>query len=441
MTSFGLIHDNLTVRKDTVRELCHHILDSGEKYEWYCSSRTDTIDRDLMGMMKEAGCKGIFFGVETGSQIMQRLIGKRLKVDMTRETLQELVSVGIDATASFIIGFPEETVSELEETLSLALQLRRAGIREVQLHPLTALPGTQYMANNEARLQFHQDLLSFHDITLVSEMTDVEMEWVKRFPRVFSNFYAVPPLHYPLSLVHQTRGCYFYLMQVHPHTLYGIHKLGRLRHTELVNLLTDKLPPQFDQWTPETLLLALEAVVADLPGELARFIKDIHAYEKALAAMAHLMGDNNEWARLKDFVPSASSAPSAEPLLKPIKVVTLSYNVPAALHQIDRPLLGDLPRRDLHLAIVLERQEHLLRTLELDPLLAEIVASECEGESLMVCLHRFALQNPFVHTDGERNKWVGEVLDLLTRAGLVFGTRAPSLRRDPALGPLTWGVS
>src|SRR5262249_5194491 len=42
--AFGLIHDNLTSNKEKVRQFCQHILDAGESFSWFCSSRTDTID-------------------------------------------------------------------------------------------------------------------------------------------------------------------------------------------------------------------------------------------------------------------------------------------------------------------------------------------------------------------------------------------------------------
>lgn len=176
--------------------------------------------------MKEAGCKGIFFGVETGSQQMQKDIGKRLKLQNALQTFHHLAEENIEATASFIVGFPNETMADLEDTLTFALQLRLVGIRDIQLHPLTALPGTEVFDEHIDNIVFNKDLLHFHDITSVVDITETEMNWVQQHRKIFSNFYAVPTVHYPLELVYQIRGCYFYLVHYRPRTLYMMLKMG-----------------------------------------------------------------------------------------------------------------------------------------------------------------------------------------------------------------------
>src|SRR3712207_5333972 len=76
--SFSFIHDMYTVDRRRVVEFCEALLASGEKVTWACSARTDCVDDELIELMARAGCRGIFFGIETGSDRLQKVIKKRL---------------------------------------------------------------------------------------------------------------------------------------------------------------------------------------------------------------------------------------------------------------------------------------------------------------------------------------------------------------------------
>ncbi|QDX93402.1 radical SAM protein [Brevibacillus laterosporus] len=333
ITGFGLIHDNLTVNKTKIFELCQIFLESGENFTWYCSSRTDTINREMMEKMKESGCKGIFFGVESGSQEMQKNIGKRLKLQNALETFTHLQEVKINATASFIVGFPDETLADFEDTLSMALELKMAGNRDIQLHSLTTLPGTEVLEQCLDDIIFDTNLLTFLDITSVIDITEVELKWIQEHKKIFSNFYSVPTKHYPLELVYQARGSYFYLVHYRPKTLYAIKRLVGLQNVQIVARLVKKLSGDFREWLPEQLLQALEAVVADLPGDVGMFIQDVLNYETVYTSVADFTDGANGWVRYKGVDPTQQCT---EEMVKPAKTLAVTYDIMPVLHRIRR---------------------------------------------------------------------------------------------------------
>jgi len=84
---FILTHDMFTVDAKRVRAFCHHMIASGTNYRWSCSARTDSVDRELLELMAEAGCTGVFFGVETGSERMQKIIDKHLDTNRAHQII------------------------------------------------------------------------------------------------------------------------------------------------------------------------------------------------------------------------------------------------------------------------------------------------------------------------------------------------------------------
>lgn len=124
---FNFVHDNLTFNNRYCEEISSRIIEENLDIQWNCSSRIDQINEDLVRLMHMAGCRGIFFGIETGSPRLQRSIRKGINLDKVIDTLKLVKNIGIKATTSFIIGFPDETEEEYNQTIQLALDCRLSG--------------------------------------------------------------------------------------------------------------------------------------------------------------------------------------------------------------------------------------------------------------------------------------------------------------------------
>ncbi|HMG02552.1 MAG TPA: radical SAM protein, partial [Edaphobacter sp.] len=116
---FDLVHDMFTVDRKRVVAFCGAMLASDEGFTWDCSARTDCVDRELLELMARSGCRSIFFGVETGSQKMQRVIDKDLDLDIAKEMLNIAEQLGVKTTVALITGFPEEDWEDVRETLRI----------------------------------------------------------------------------------------------------------------------------------------------------------------------------------------------------------------------------------------------------------------------------------------------------------------------------------
>ena len=115
--------DIFTANKKRVIDLCEGIIAEGLDVNWECESRVGTVDREVLAKMKEAGCKLTWFGVESGSPRMLEVLNKQITVQQVAETYRLCREVGIPAGASFIIGTPGETRSDVKETVSLAKRI------------------------------------------------------------------------------------------------------------------------------------------------------------------------------------------------------------------------------------------------------------------------------------------------------------------------------
>ena len=122
----SIIHfadDTFTLNKHRAKEICRQIIDRRLEIEWVCDTRADCLDRELVALMKSAGCVRIKIGVESGSD---RIL-KRMKKGETKEKIRQAVSLikgeGLPFTAYFMAGFPGETNEDLKQTIELAREL------------------------------------------------------------------------------------------------------------------------------------------------------------------------------------------------------------------------------------------------------------------------------------------------------------------------------
>jgi radical SAM superfamily enzyme YgiQ (UPF0313 family) len=196
---FRFEHDMLTLNRQWLLNLCDSLDREKLDITWECFSRIDTIDEEMMERMAAAGCNDIYFGVETGSPRMQKLLNKRLRLDRAPSVIRKVCDSGIIATSGFILGFPQEKMSDIAQTMRLMLELYfsgQAGLSDVFIWLLVPFPGSPLFETYGKQLAVDGHLSNF----AASPATLVDIEIAKNHPEVFSSFYHFVPEHTPREI-------------------------------------------------------------------------------------------------------------------------------------------------------------------------------------------------------------------------------------------------
>ncbi len=131
--------DTFTIDRERVREICRLILARNIKIRWYAQVRAD-LDLETMLAMKEAGCRGLGTGFESGDQNSLDLMHKGITVKQIREYVKNSRKAGLTVHGCFIVGNPGETKETMGKTLKLAKELN---CDTMQFYPLQVYPGTE----------------------------------------------------------------------------------------------------------------------------------------------------------------------------------------------------------------------------------------------------------------------------------------------------------
>lgn len=132
--------DDLLFRnKDDMREFCAGILASGLRFSWGGYTRViGSFELEDYQYMYDAGCRWLYFGIESGNREMQRKIKKNINFDKIEPAFDACTQVGIEANALFIVGFPDETQQEVMDTVKLAKSINTSQIMFAHFTPIAS---------------------------------------------------------------------------------------------------------------------------------------------------------------------------------------------------------------------------------------------------------------------------------------------------------------
>ncbi len=204
---FGVRHfwfyaDDFTEDPAFVRALCRALLDSRLKIVWWSNTRADTDDPGLFALMKEAGCRMLSIGGESGSAEMLKSMRKGALAGQLARTVRLLRKAGIDSVVYYIFGLPGETEGSLRETVAGA---KRAGPDYVEFYPAVPYPGTEFYdrLRREGRI-LSDDWPLYHYGEFVVDAPDFPPERMRaRLRRAYRSFYFRP--RYAWTMVRKLR--------------------------------------------------------------------------------------------------------------------------------------------------------------------------------------------------------------------------------------------
>ncbi|MDD5674636.1 MAG: radical SAM protein [Chitinivibrionales bacterium] len=129
--------DNFTLDAAFLAEFCRRMQGTG--MSWSCLSRVTGLNREIVDMMRAAGCQKVYLGLESGSRETLALMKKKATLEQGVEAVNLFHEAGIASAAFFIVGYPGETAASIEKTFAFALDLP---LDEISFNVPFPLPGS-----------------------------------------------------------------------------------------------------------------------------------------------------------------------------------------------------------------------------------------------------------------------------------------------------------
>ena len=115
------VDDFFTFNKQRILDFCALIKQENYNFIWGCQTRTDSVDKEMLVAMKEAGCIYISYGIESGNQAVENRSGKNLDLKQAEEIIKLTKNIGLIAHINMMYGFPDETKEEFNQTIDFLI--------------------------------------------------------------------------------------------------------------------------------------------------------------------------------------------------------------------------------------------------------------------------------------------------------------------------------
>lgn len=170
--------DNFTFNINRAKEILGGIIqkDFGVEIIFRNGIRADRVDPELLKLMKRAGVKDVRFSPESGSQeTLDRIIKKNLKLEDCEKAVRMAKDAGIKVTCFLVIGFPEETMQDIMQTVQYGHKLKKLGADFIWVSCATPYPGTELLVNCIKKGILDEESLDYQSLTYMDAV--IHNEW------------------------------------------------------------------------------------------------------------------------------------------------------------------------------------------------------------------------------------------------------------------------
>jgi radical SAM superfamily enzyme YgiQ (UPF0313 family) len=370
--SIGLVHDNFLASRKAVENFLDKV--TGQGLTWFCNSRLDVLDEDLIKRLKRAGCRGLFLGIESASPEIQQKIKKNVPLSKLPQVVELLCKNDMLATLSFIIGFPGENRGQINRTLHLALKSKLYSFSpNVQIHLFTYIKGSEFYSLTKRRLikgGFRQTNLS----PLLTTYPDEEA-LIRKYPNLFPSFYYLK--NEPLDPIFLLRICvlFKFIAQSFPLTTLLILDSHSTTPLKLGEKIISSFNAQKINWT---FFSNDEAAFRHYLPFLKRFIR---TFSSELIREAALHEELFQKSSLIETVPNSIhlniGLTSHPRIAHNVKIKAYNYALTSLMDILKNNFNKPLPKTSCFIAYVPGK---IAKTVSLPPLAYQLL-SLCNGEN------------------------------------------------------------
>jgi radical SAM superfamily enzyme YgiQ (UPF0313 family) len=185
------LDDTFTLNMKRALELTEKMKKENMDISWSASSRVNLFTDELARSMKNAGLHTIYFGIESGSQKTLDFIGKGINLDLSIKAVKKANDAGLHSLGSFIIGFPDETIEDVKNTINFSKKLK---VTVAQFTIATPYPGTklwEYVM--EKKLLLSRDWRMFTTLSPIIKLKNFTSKQIQTWlTKAYINFYFRP---------------------------------------------------------------------------------------------------------------------------------------------------------------------------------------------------------------------------------------------------------
>jgi radical SAM superfamily enzyme YgiQ (UPF0313 family) len=163
------------VKKEWILDFCGELKKREITINWQLPSgtRSEALDEETLKAIYESGCKLLVYAPESGSEKTLVKIKKKIKLEKLNRSIKNALKIGHTVKINLIIGFPEEGIKDIYETIWYGIKMAWIGVHDCNFAVFTPYPGSELYEEllkrkkiEEPSDQYFKNLLVQFDLTI-----------------------------------------------------------------------------------------------------------------------------------------------------------------------------------------------------------------------------------------------------------------------------------
>ena len=172
--------DCFTLNRKRLMSVCDELVNRHIGMGWECLSRVDTVDEEVAGKMKKAGCLRVFFGIESGNDSVLAIMKKQVTTKQAEKAVHTFKKMGIQVGAFFILGYPGENDKTILDTVRFASSLPLDYLSFTMPYPIPGTPLFERMKDKMISEEWTEPknlTLIKHDLLFQSSFSEPKLKF------------------------------------------------------------------------------------------------------------------------------------------------------------------------------------------------------------------------------------------------------------------------
>lgn len=165
--------DNMTHDMGWAKDFFREIIARKLKFKIHFRNgvRADKVDLELLKLMRKAGVMKVAFAPESGSQnTLDNIIRKHMKLEDVEIAVKLAIQADIYVKCFFVVGFPEETLEDVQKTFDYARKLKKMGVDHIWMSCAVPYPGTKLFDNCVNRGIIPKGNVNYQELTTMESV-------------------------------------------------------------------------------------------------------------------------------------------------------------------------------------------------------------------------------------------------------------------------------
>lgn len=115
--------DTFTINHPRLEKICKGMISKRLNLKWFCFAQVSTVNREMLRLMKKAGCYSIGFGLESSNEEILKRMGKPISAAVAKKTVKIANQLGFKTQTFYIVGSPGETRAQMLDTIKFSREV------------------------------------------------------------------------------------------------------------------------------------------------------------------------------------------------------------------------------------------------------------------------------------------------------------------------------